>query len=209
MCYHTATPKKENLRKIVDPQVRIFDYPESDFVNGFDKPSLPVMLNSQPDIIQPVIWDFTPPGQKFSFAVLNARCETIFAKKLFADSARHRRCLIFLQGMFEWKPIGHAKAKKKQPYYIERTDKQPFAVGGIWKDWGDGRINFSIVTTPANKLFEELRPEVPRMLFVLDKEIWGKWLSADATEGELMDMMQPYRDGVFGAVALDASPLKR
>lgn len=164
------------------------------------------MLNSQPDIIQPVIWDFTPPGHKFLYAVLNARSETIFAKKLFADSARHRRCLIFLQGMFEWKQIG---TKQKQPCYIERTDKQPFAVGGIWKDWGDGRTNFSIVTTPANELFEELRPEVPRMLFVLDKDIWGKWLSAEATESELKEIMQPYGDGVFGAVALDVSPLKR
>ncbi len=207
MCYHTASPKKENLKKIVEPQVKIFDYPEKEFLNGFDKPSLPVMLNTSPEIIKPAIWDFTPPNQKFSYTTLNARSETLFTSPLYGESAKIRRCLVFMQGMYEWSPT---KVKsKKQPYYIERTDKKPFAVGGIWKDWGNGHVTFSIVTTPANELFTELRPEVPRMLFLMDNDIWGTWLNNNTTIDQLNELMKPYKDGEFTAIPLDKSPLAR
>ena len=183
MCYHASTPKKDNLRTILNPNVRIELYNESEFLNGFDKPELPALLNTSPDIVQPLIWDFTPPNSAFALTTLNARCETLFSSRLYGESARERRCLIFLQGMYEWSPIAGSK-NKKQPYYIERIDKKPFAVGGVWKDWGGGRVTFSMVTTPANELFAELRPAI-------------------------VPLFKPYKDGEFAAIALAKSPLAR
>lgn len=208
MCYHTKSPTKEYLRKIVEPTIKILDYPELPFANGFDHPQLPVILNSDPDTIQPVIWDFTPPVNKFLFTTLNAKCETVFSSPLFGESAKNRRCLVFLQGMYEWSPLGGIKTKKK-PYYIDRIDKLPFAVGGIWKDWGNNRVTCSIITTPANNLMTELRPEVPRMLFIAKSDIWDTWLNPGSTQQQLTDIMKPFRDGELQYTALDKSPLSK
>src|ERR1700723_2027161 len=105
MCYHTKSPKQENLAEILPPEIKILDYPELPFANGFDHPALPTIINSDPFTVQPIVWDFTIPNQKFSYSTLNARCETVLTSPLFGDSAKKRRCLVFVQGFFEWSPI--------------------------------------------------------------------------------------------------------
>lgn len=138
---------------------------------------------------------------------LNATCERMFESRLFGDSAKNRRCLVFVKGFYEWSP---GEGGKKIPYYIEREDGEVFAMGGIWKDFGE--VNgepfqcLSIVTTPANRLLTVLRPEKPRMTYIVDPEHWGQWLDCSRPVDEVKKMITTYRDILTGK-EMAVSPL--
>ena len=75
----------------------------------------------------------------------------------------------------------------------------PFAAGGIWKNWGDGRTTLSIITTPANELLTQIRHEVPRMLFIANNDIWDRWLNIHASVDEIKALFKPFKDGELEA----------
>jgi hypothetical protein len=50
----------------------------------------------------------------------------------FRDAYRRRRCIVPVDGFFEWKAIKGQKAK--QPYAIAMKDGRPFGIGGLWEN---------------------------------------------------------------------------
>ena len=51
---------------------------------------------------------------------INAKCETVRNLPTFRDAYRRRRCIVPVDGFFEWKGIKGQKAK--QPYAIAMKD---------------------------------------------------------------------------------------
>jgi putative SOS response-associated peptidase YedK len=51
---------------------------------------------------------------------INAKCETVRDLPTFRDAYRKRRCIVPVDGFFEWRPIKGQKAK--QPYAIAMKD---------------------------------------------------------------------------------------
>jgi putative SOS response-associated peptidase YedK len=62
---------------------------------------------------------------------INAKCETVRGLPTFRDAYRKRRCIVPVDGFFEWKAIKGQKAK--QPYAIAMKDGAPFGIAGIWE----------------------------------------------------------------------------
>jgi putative SOS response-associated peptidase YedK len=58
--------------------------------------------------------------------LINARADTVATKPAFRAAFKQRRCLVIADGFYEWKASG----KKKQPYYFQLRDGQPFAFAG-------------------------------------------------------------------------------
>jgi putative SOS response-associated peptidase YedK len=82
---------------------------------------------------------------------LNAKCETVFTLSSFKSSIREKRCLILVDGFYEWKTIG----KQKYPYFIHYKGADVFAIGRIFNELTNHRTGkkvptISIITTPAN-----------------------------------------------------------
>jgi hypothetical protein len=50
----------------------------------------------------------------------------------FRDAYRRRRCIVPVDGLFEWKAIKGQKAK--QPYAIAMKDGRPFGIVGLWEN---------------------------------------------------------------------------
>ena len=50
---------------------------------------------------------------------INAKCETVRTLPTFRDAYRRRRCIVPVDGFFEWKAIEEQRAK--QPYAIARS----------------------------------------------------------------------------------------
>ena len=48
-------------------------------------------------------------------------------------SDSRRRCILPVDGFFEWKAIKGQKAK--QPYAIAMKNGSPFGIGGLWENW--------------------------------------------------------------------------
>jgi putative SOS response-associated peptidase YedK len=64
---------------------------------------------------------------------INAKCETVRDLPTCRDAYRSRRCILPVDGFFEWKAIKGQKAK--QPYAIAMKDGSPFGIAGIWENW--------------------------------------------------------------------------
>ena len=94
---------------------------------------------------------------------INARCEGIATNGLFRSAYRSRRCLVPINGFFEWKDI-FGTGKNKQPYAIAMADGSPFALAGIWEIWKDPAgieiRNFAIVTCEPNAMMAQIHAEM-------------------------------------------------
>jgi putative SOS response-associated peptidase YedK len=109
--------------------------------------------------LDPLRWGLTPywcqdptGGRK----PINAKCETVRDLPTFRDAYRKRRCIVPVDGFFEWRAIKGRKAK--QPYAIAMRDGAPFGIAGIWENWkepasGEWIRTFAIITTDANELY--------------------------------------------------------
>jgi len=92
----------------------------------------------------------------------NARCETLKTNGMFRGAYRSRRCLVPVDGYFEWKAI----KGKKQPYALAMADGRPFCLAGIWESRPDPDARpgtepktFAIVTCTPNDLVATITTE--------------------------------------------------
>lgn len=133
-------------------------------------------------------WGLVPSWAKDSSGsakCINARGETVWEKPSFRSSVATKRCLIPMDGFFEWRTIGVAPTKPpapKQPVYITRRDHRPLAVAGLWSSWKDPQADDDaawlhtccVITTEAN---ETIAPIHDRMPVILEAEDWSDWLN--------------------------------
>ncbi|CUX28436.1 SOS response-associated peptidase [Clostridium sp. C105KSO13] len=109
-----------------------------------------------------MIWGFPQYNQKG--VIINARAETVLEKRSFADSAKHRRCLIPAKGFFEWD-------RNKNKISFERPDNKVMLMAGIWNMFNvDKRC--TIITTTANGSVSPVHSRMPLILEQDEAEIW-------------------------------------
>lgn len=123
-------------------------------------------------------WSAEP---KSRFSGFNARAETVAAKPAFRQAFRQRRCLIPADGYYEWKTEGRCK----QPYFIYRQDRQPFAFAGLWERWeraGQVIESCAIIVTEANATTRAIHERMPVILAPADYARWLSPLSAEAAQ---------------------------
>jgi putative SOS response-associated peptidase YedK len=128
-------------------------------------------------------WSKTPKGNPGP-PMINARCETLAEKPMFRSAVRRRRCLIPVDGFYEWQQTPVCGRGKKQPYFIHRPDDNPFAFAGLWEAWKPPTSEMpaadeaspiescTIVTTEANKTLSELHDRMPVVLAPCDYAMW-------------------------------------
>lgn len=149
-----------------------------------------------------VRWGLVPSWAKEmpQSILINARAETIAGKPSFRGAFRHRRALMPVTGFYEWQAKG---ARVKQPWFIRRKDRAPFAMAAIWDQWMDAQGNeldsCAIVTTEAN---ETLKPIHHRMPVILDGKDWALWLDPAATEKELLALLRPAGNDLLEAIPI-------
>jgi putative SOS response-associated peptidase YedK len=152
--------------------------------------NLAVISTEDPSIVSFYRWGLIPFWAKdpsIGNKLINARAESIVDKPSFKQAFRLRRCLVLSDGFFEWK-----KSKDKTPYRICFQDHSPFSMAGIWENWknpeGEVIRSFSIVTTRANSLIDNIHDRMP---VILNREDEHKWLSSSPEE-ELLELLKPY-----------------
>jgi putative SOS response-associated peptidase YedK len=103
----------------------------------------------------------------------------------FRDAYRMRRCIIPVDGFFEWKAIRGQRAK--QPYAIATKDGTPFDIAGIWENWkepasGEWIRTFAVITIDANEMVADIHDRMPVILAPGD----SRWLSDEPDPRDLM-----------------------
>ena len=138
----------------------------------------------------PLHWGLVPSWSKGldkRFNMINARAETVASKPAYRTPFRRSRCLIPVDGFYEW-----STKNGKQPYYIYQEDNSPLALAGLWESWsdeaGDKIESCSIITTEANELMLSIHDRMP---VILKPNVFENWLSSDNTEF-LQSLLLPY-----------------
>jgi putative SOS response-associated peptidase YedK len=125
-------------------------------------------------------WGLVPRWAKDPKAgnkIINLRAETVREKKSWQTSLARRRCIIPIDGFYEWQDQG--KGRRKQPFYITARDEGPLALAGLWATWrdpeaGDDELwTCTILTTTANQLMASVHQRMP---VILPPEAWDAWL---------------------------------
>ena len=135
----------------------------------------PVITSLDPDHFNIFKWGLIPfwtKDPKIAFKLINARAETIDTKSTFKGAFTRRRCLVPLDGFYEWKKLNEAK----KPYRIVKNDKSIFSVAGLWDSWkapnNDLVHSFTIITVPANDMMKKLHSRMPAILFEDEERYW-------------------------------------
>jgi putative SOS response-associated peptidase YedK len=162
--------------------------------SGFRLPDHLCILDSEPDRIQYIKWGLVPHwvkdedhASKIRFQTLNARNETVFEKPSFRGPIERSRCMVLVDGFFEFRDVNG----KKFPYLIRLRSEKAFALAGIWDTWSD-RKTFSIVTTEANPLMEMIHNTKKRMPVILSRKLERDWIDPEIDKESLKDLMVPY-----------------
>lgn len=119
--------------------------------------------------------------------LINARAETVTTSPAYRSAARHKRCLIPMDGYYEWKPNAgdfgaNPRRGRKTPFYFSRADGRPLLVAGLWSVWrpdpeAPPLLTATVITTDAVGDFAEVHDRMP---LVLGEGDWDRWLDPDA-----------------------------
>lgn len=111
--------------------------------------------------------------------LINARAETLTRSPAFRAAAEHKRCLVPMDGYYEWMANPDVAGRKtpKTPFYLHRTDGRPLLVAGLWSAWGAGRmLTCAVVTTAAVGQCARVHDRMP---LLLEEPDWDRWLDPD------------------------------
>ena len=122
-------------------------------------------------------WGLIPhwaDSAKIGSRMFNARSETLSGSPAFRDALRRKRCLVPVDGFYEWHRVG----AQRQPYSIARADGRPLVLAGLWSGWRDPSAErvvrtFTIITTAPNDQMVDLHDRMP---VVLQDDAWESWL---------------------------------
>jgi putative SOS response-associated peptidase YedK len=139
--------------------------------------------------LDPLRWGLIPSwcsDPKGGRKPINAKAETVASLPTFRDAYRLRRCMVPVDGFFEWKATKGQMAK--QPYAIAMKDGAPFGIAGIWENWkepssGEWIRTFAILTTDANEVIADIHNRMPVILAPADHT---RWLSEEPDPRELI-----------------------
>jgi putative SOS response-associated peptidase YedK len=123
-------------------------------------------------------------------SMINARSETASTKPAFRDALKSRRCLIPVDGFYEWMRTG----KAKQPYCFEVNEGELFALAGIWDRWKDPHRGWiktcSILTTSPNAVTSSAHDRMP---VILDPDSYDLWLDPGMKNVDAAsELLRPY-----------------
>jgi putative SOS response-associated peptidase YedK len=117
---------------------------------------------------------------------INAKAEGVSMRPTFRDAYAYRRCIVPVDGFFEWRAIKGVGAK--QPYAIAMKDGSPFALAGLWENWrnpntGEWERTFAIITVLSNELVSQIHDRMPA---ILRRSDYDRWLSREPDPRDLL-----------------------
>ncbi|MDV8003917.1 MULTISPECIES: SOS response-associated peptidase [unclassified Rhodococcus (in: high G+C Gram-positive bacteria)] len=118
--------------------------------------------------------------------LFNARADSLAEKPAFRTAFKFKRCLVPMDGWYEWQTeaTGGKKAAKI-PYYMHPDDGSRLFMAGVWSAWRDPKVenaspvlSCSIVTVDSLGHLEQVHDRMP---LALPRDRWEAWLDPDNT----------------------------
>lgn len=159
-------------------------------------PSQPIALIRTPGVLSFGAFGLTSvPGRPGR--TINLRGESLPNVPSYRDSFQHRRCLVVVDGFFEWRPQDSSaaaqrdlfagaedkatrrKAKPKtQAFHVRRSDRKAFTLAAVWSplpgaapDNGQ-EVECAIITGVAAGVVARLHDRMPVIVAPSAREVW-------------------------------------
>ncbi|PRC45048.1 hypothetical protein C6A85_97130 [Mycobacterium sp. ITM-2017-0098] len=138
-------------------------------------------------------WGLVPPWAKTSEGggpdtkgplLINARSEKVTSSPAFRSSAKAKRCLVPMDGWYEWQGQKGAKT----PFYMYAADGEPLFMAGLWSTWrprtedkdapsAQPLLSCTIITTDSAAQLADIHDRMP---LTISERDWDRWLDPDA-----------------------------
>jgi len=173
---HNVTPSRDVYVVRVDERERILDCARWGLVPGWaDDPAIGARL-------------------------INARSETAAEKPSFRSAFRRRRCLVPVDGFYEWSVV--PGQRRKQPWFFSAREGGPLAFAGLWESWRSATspedpplLTCTILTRAPNDV---VAPIHDRMPVILRRSQWGEWLDPELDDPDLVgSLLGPVPDDLL------------
>ncbi len=205
MCYYNSISIAKGSKVKLKGKTKELPVIERGLQSGFEYANWPIIKSNQDDFTLALgHWELIAPwvnntidvmkGRE-KFNTLNATAERLFESKLFKQPTLKRRCLVLSSGFYEWRHFKPTGAKKEiaYPYFISLKDQPFFFMAGIFQPWvdiesGETMDTFSIVTTKANALMEQIHNKKKRMPTILNEEQANAWLDPNINETTIREL---------------------
>ncbi len=175
MCFHSKQSKKaqeiEHRYRAKFEEIDMFE--PTEHYNAFSFPKTPVITNDDSKKIEMISWGLIPKWANENWNrtyTLNARIETIHEKVSFKNNVENR-CLVLVNGFYEWQ---HIKSKKIK--HLIDFNNELFCLAGIYSEYKNKKT-YTIVTTEAQGIMRQIHNSKLRMPIALytDEQI-NNWL---------------------------------
>ncbi|MCK0174629.1 MULTISPECIES: SOS response-associated peptidase [Mycobacteriaceae] len=144
--------------------------------------------------IRSMRWGLIPPWVKSADdgapdnkgpLLINARAEKVNSSPAFRSSAKSKRCLVPMDGWYEWRGSKGAKT----PFYMYGADGEPLFMAGLWSTWRPAGksgaapsdspplLSCTIITTDAAGPLADIHDRMP---LSISRDDWDRWLDPDA-----------------------------
>ena len=186
MCYsNSSTSSNVELGKTYQKKIDLLPPNNPIYcANGFTFPEWPIITVD--DNIQIMKWGLIPHWfrsentHEIANKTLNARIESLAEKASFKSLTQGKRCIIPSTGFFEYQHQG----KARNPFFIFPKDDSVFSMAGLYDEWlnpisGLPTLSFTIITTTANSLMEEIHNSKKRMPLILSPNQIEAYLQAE------------------------------
>ncbi|PKM83713.1 MAG: hypothetical protein CVU88_01570 [Firmicutes bacterium HGW-Firmicutes-13] len=115
-----------------------------------------------------------------------------YTKPLFKGAFLNKRCIITVDGFYEWKKESGRSVK----YRVELKDNSLFSLAGIYDDFvdmdGTPFTGFTIITTASNRLIAGIHNRMP---VILSEDTEDIWLDKDIKDAALLrSFLKPCED---------------
>lgn len=135
-------------------------------------------------------WGLIPPWTKATAdggpdnkgpLLINARSEKVSTSPAFRSSAKNKRCLVPMDGWYEWK----GEKGSKTPFFMYAGDGEPLFMAGLWTTWrpkdapkdSTPLLSCTIITTDAAGPLADIHDRMP---LTVNAEDFDRWLDPDA-----------------------------
>ena len=142
-------------------------------------------------------WGLVPHWAKdprTGYKMINARAETVTTKPAYRSAFANHRCLIVVDGFFEWQVPDSKSPKRKVPFYFRRADGQPITFAGLYETWWDKSRSkdpdpetmlrtCTIITTNAGADMVDVHDRMP---VIIERQDFDAWLDPDGHDTEAL-----------------------
>lgn len=160
-------------------------------------PVLAVVEHQQRRLLVSFRWGLVPhwaEDARVGSRMINARAETLVDRPAFREAFQRRRCLIPVDGFYEWQ---RDEDGRRLPFLITARDGAPMALAGLWSTWhpqdAEPLRTCTIVTTRASADLADLHDRMP---VVVRPDRWDLWLDRSVRDpARLQEVLVPTQAG--------------